>query len=108
MSGTSHGRSSRPTRRWSGSPDRIPIARRFPTSILVWPVPVQGEGAAERIAAAIAGFDAMPSGAFSTNLAWNQAIARGRLFGTALDGVWLHVGTPQARDEAEAYLTGAA
>lgn len=53
-------------------------------------------------------FDGMPGGAFSTNLAWNQAIARGRLFGTALDGVWLHVGTPQARDEAEAYLTGAA
>jgi exodeoxyribonuclease VII large subunit len=39
---------------------KITIARRFPTTILVWPVPVQGEGAAERIAAAIAGFDAMP------------------------------------------------
>ncbi len=41
---------------------RTTIARRFPRTILVWPVPVQGEGAAERIAAAIAGFDAMPSG----------------------------------------------
>jgi exodeoxyribonuclease VII large subunit len=41
---------------------KITIARRFPTTILVWPVPVQGEGAAERIAAAIAGFDAMPEG----------------------------------------------
>ncbi len=41
---------------------KITIARRFPTTILVWPVPVQGEGAAERIAAAIAGFDAMPGG----------------------------------------------
>ena len=39
---------------------KITISRRFPTTILVWPVPVQGEGAAERIAAAIAGFDAMP------------------------------------------------
>ena len=39
---------------------KITIARRFPATILVWPVPVQGEGAAERIAAAIAGFDAMP------------------------------------------------
>jgi exodeoxyribonuclease VII large subunit len=38
---------------------KITIARRFPTTILVWPVPVQGEGAAERIASAIAGFDAM-------------------------------------------------
>jgi exodeoxyribonuclease VII large subunit len=40
---------------------KITIARRFPRTILVWPVPVQGEGAAERIAAAIAGFDAMPA-----------------------------------------------
>ena len=39
---------------------KITISRRFPRTILVWPVPVQGEGAAERIAAAIAGFDAMP------------------------------------------------
>ena len=41
---------------------RTTIARRFPRPILVWPVPVQGEGAAERIAAAIAGFDAIPQG----------------------------------------------
>jgi exodeoxyribonuclease VII large subunit len=41
---------------------KITISRRFPRTILVWPVPVQGEGAAERIAAAIAGFDAMESG----------------------------------------------
>ncbi|HEY4042523.1 MAG TPA: exodeoxyribonuclease VII large subunit [Rhodopila sp.] len=41
---------------------KITIARRFPRTILVWPVPVQGEGAAERIAAAIAGFDAIPAG----------------------------------------------
>ena len=41
---------------------KITISRRFPTTILVWPVPVQGEGAAERIAAAIAGFDAIADG----------------------------------------------
>jgi exodeoxyribonuclease VII large subunit len=41
---------------------KITISRRFPRHILVWPVPVQGEGAAEKIAAAIAGFDAMPAG----------------------------------------------
>ncbi len=41
---------------------RTTIARRFPRPILLWPVPVQGEGAAERIAAAIAGFDALPAG----------------------------------------------
>ena len=38
------------------------IARRFPLTLLIWPVPVQGEGAAQRIAAAIAGFDAIVAG----------------------------------------------
>lgn len=32
---------------------------RFPTHVLVWPVPVQGQGAAAQIAAAIKGFDTM-------------------------------------------------
>jgi exodeoxyribonuclease VII large subunit len=41
---------------------RTTIARRFPRRIILWPVPVQGEGAAERIAEAIAGFDALPPG----------------------------------------------
>lgn len=35
------------------------VARRFPRTVLLWPVPVQGEGAAERIAAAIEGFGAL-------------------------------------------------
>ena len=35
------------------------LADRFPRRVLVWPVPVQGDGAAEEIAAAIAGFDAL-------------------------------------------------
>jgi exodeoxyribonuclease VII large subunit len=35
------------------------LTRRFPRTVLLWPVPVQGEGAAERIAAAIAGFERM-------------------------------------------------
>ncbi len=39
---------------------RTTIARRFPRRIILWPVPVQGQGAAERIAAAIAGFGALP------------------------------------------------
>jgi exodeoxyribonuclease VII large subunit len=39
---------------------RTTILRRFPRHILVWPVAVQGEGAAEQIAAAIAGFDSLP------------------------------------------------
>lgn len=37
------------------------IARRFARPILLWPVPVQGEGAAEKIAAAITGFNALPA-----------------------------------------------
>lgn len=32
---------------------------RFPTYVMLWPVPVQGEGAAEKVAAAIAGFNAL-------------------------------------------------
>ncbi len=32
---------------------------RFPTHVTLWPVPVQGEGAAEKVAAAVAGFNAM-------------------------------------------------
>ena len=49
-------------------------------------------------------FDNPPEGAFSTNLMWNRAIAQKRLFGIRLDGVWIHVGTPEAREEAERYL----
>jgi exodeoxyribonuclease VII large subunit len=41
---------------------RTTIARRFPRPVLLWPVPVQGEAAAARIAAAIAGFDAIAPG----------------------------------------------
>ena len=37
------------------------IARRFPRPILLWPVAVQGEGAAEKIAAAIAAMDRLPA-----------------------------------------------
>jgi N-acetyl-alpha-D-muramate 1-phosphate uridylyltransferase len=49
-------------------------------------------------------FDGAPAGAFSTNRVWDQAIGRSRLFGTRLDGVWIHVGTPEAREEAGRYL----
>ena len=49
-------------------------------------------------------FEGTPQGAFSTNIMWDRAIAKGRLYGTRLEGVWIHVGTPEARDEAEAYL----
>jgi MurNAc alpha-1-phosphate uridylyltransferase len=49
-------------------------------------------------------FTDAPQGAFSTNIMWDRAIAQNRLAGTVMDGTWIHVGTPQARDEAEATL----
>lgn len=49
-------------------------------------------------------FDKAPAGAFSTNRVWDVAIAAGRLYGIRLDGVWIHVGTPEAVDEANTFL----
>jgi exodeoxyribonuclease VII large subunit len=36
------------------------LAERFPRRVLLWPVAVQGDGAAQQVAAAIRGFDALP------------------------------------------------
>lgn len=49
-------------------------------------------------------FENPPSGGFSTNILWDRAIEKERLFGIRLDGVWIHVGTPEAVAEAEEYL----
>src|SRR5882762_858873 len=38
------------------------LADRFPRHVLIWPVAVQGDGAAAQVAAAIAGFNAIASG----------------------------------------------
>jgi len=35
---------------------------------------------------------------------WDEAIEKNRLFGVRLDGVWIHVGTPEGLNEAEAFL----
>jgi N-acetyl-alpha-D-muramate 1-phosphate uridylyltransferase len=43
-----------------------------------------------------------PAGAFSLNRVFDRAAARERLFGLRLDGQWLHVGTPEAIEAAEA------
>src|SRR5580698_5601653 len=45
-----------------------------------------------------------PGGAFSLTRLFDQAGGKGRLFGLRLEGVWMHVGTPQAVAEAEAAL----
>ncbi len=50
-------------------------------------------------------FDGAPSGRFSINPLWGKAIENERLFGIRLDGVWIHVGTPEAKSEAELFLT---
>ena len=42
-----------------------------------------------------------PEGAFNLNILFDQAIEAGRLFGIRMEGLWLHVGTPQAIEEAE-------
>lgn len=38
---------------------------------------------------------------FSTNRLWDEALAKGRVFGQVMDAFWMHVGDPQARDAAE-------
>lgn len=50
-------------------------------------------------------FDGAPSGRFSINPLWDKAIENERLFGIRLDGVWMHVGTPEAKSEVELFLT---
>jgi N-acetyl-alpha-D-muramate 1-phosphate uridylyltransferase len=47
-------------------------------------------------------FDDAPVGPFSLNVLWDRALTEGRLHGVRLDGRWMHVGTPQALEEAEA------
>ncbi len=49
-------------------------------------------------------FAGAPDGAFALTPLFDQAAAKGRLHGLRLEGVWMHVGTPQAVAEAEAAL----
>jgi MurNAc alpha-1-phosphate uridylyltransferase len=49
-------------------------------------------------------FDGAPQGAFSLNRPWDAAIDKGRLYGIRLDGLWMHVGTPEALTEAERWI----
>jgi len=49
-------------------------------------------------------FDNAPQGAFSLNRPWDEAIEKGRLYGIRLDGLWMHVGTPEALAEAERWI----
>lgn len=45
-----------------------------------------------------------PEGKFSLNVLWDRAIAQGRATGLCHEGVWMHVGTPEAVNAAEERL----
>ena len=47
-----------------------------------------------------------PDGPFSLSGFWRRSAAAGRLYGCVLDGDWMHVGDPAARDAAETKLAG--
>ncbi len=49
-------------------------------------------------------FREAPEGKFSLNLLWDRAISAGRAYGVRHEGVWMHVGTPEAVREAEERL----
>jgi MurNAc alpha-1-phosphate uridylyltransferase len=48
--------------------------------------------------------DGQPDAAFSIVPIWHRLQGEGRLHGAAMDGFWMHVGDPAARDAAEARL----
>ena len=48
--------------------------------------------------------DGMPNGPFSMNLAWNRALAAGRLRAVVHDGLWFHLSVPADLERAEAEL----
>lgn len=49
-------------------------------------------------------FEGCPDGPFSLNLLYDKAELADRLYGVVHDGVWMHIGTPQALDRAEHFL----
>jgi len=53
-------------------------------------------------------FAGSPPGAFSLNLLFDKAMEAGRLYGVRLDGLWLHIGTPEAIAEAELTIADSA
>ncbi|RWK07803.1 nucleotidyltransferase family protein [Mesorhizobium sp.] len=52
-------------------------------------------------------FKGAPTGSHSLNIYFDKAIAAGRLFGMAMRGRWITVGTPDAIPAAEAAVAGA-
>lgn len=53
-------------------------------------------------------FAGAPQGAFSLSPLFDRAAEAGRLFGLRLEGIWMHVGTPEAVKAAEAAIVASA
>ncbi len=53
-------------------------------------------------------FAGCPEGRFSLNLVFDRAIEAERLYGVRMDGLWLHVGTPESIGEAELSIADSA
>jgi MurNAc alpha-1-phosphate uridylyltransferase len=53
-------------------------------------------------------FEGAPHGSFSLNRLWDRAIERQRLYGIRLEGIWMHVGTPDAAAKAESAIAESA
>jgi N-acetyl-alpha-D-muramate 1-phosphate uridylyltransferase len=53
-------------------------------------------------------FRGAPAGAFPLTAVFDRAAEAGRLFGLRLEGVWMHVGTPEAVAAAEAAIVASA
>ena len=53
-------------------------------------------------------FKEAPSGAFALTKLFDRAIEQGRLYGLRLEGVWMHVGTPEAVALAERAILASA
>ena len=53
-------------------------------------------------------FAGCPPDAFSLNVLFDRALEAGRLYGVRLDGLWLHIGTPEAIGEAELTIADSA
>jgi N-acetyl-alpha-D-muramate 1-phosphate uridylyltransferase len=53
-------------------------------------------------------FEDAPAGAFPLTVLFDRAIEQERLYGLRLEGVWMHVGTPEAVAAAEAAILASA
>ena len=76
------------------------LADRFPRHVLVWPVKVQGEGAADQVAAAIRGFNALGSGG-AIERPDLIIVARG---GGSLEDLWAFNEEVVVRAAAESFI----